>query len=201
VTRLEGDNRYETAAAIAQTMMQGVSTDTVYVASGQSFPDALAGAALAGSTGQPVLLTARDTLPTATAARLSTLRPARIVVLGGTGAVSNAVRDRLGDYTSGTVSRIFGADRYATAAAVAGKFGTGVPAAYVANGTGFADALAGAALAGSQGSPVLLTKATSVPTDTASRLRQLQTDTVVVLGGTGAVSTATATALGVIVAG
>ena len=201
VKRYAGSDRYATASEIAQKMMQGVSTDTVYVASGESFPDALAGAALAGSTGQPVLLTARDTLPTATAARLSTLRPARIVVLGGTGAVSNAVRDRLGDYTSGSVSRIFGADRYATAAAVAGKFGTGVPAAYVANGTGFADALAGAALAGSQGSPVLLTKPTSVPTITRDRLRQLQTDTVVVLGGTGAVSSATATALGVIVAG
>jgi subtilisin family serine protease len=201
VARLKGDDRYATASAIAQKMMEGVSTDTVYVASGAAFPDALAGAALAGSTGQPVLLTARDTLPTATAARLSTLRPARIVVLGGAGAVSNAVRDRLGDYTSGSVSRIFGADRYATAAAVAGKFGTGVPAAYVAHGAGFADALAGAALAGSQGSPVLLTKPTSVPADTAGRLRQLQTDTVVVLGGTGAVSAATATALGVIVAG
>jgi subtilisin family serine protease len=201
VTRLKGDDRYGTASAIAQKMMEGVSTDTVYVASGAAFPDALAGAALAGSTGQPVLLTARDTLPTATAARLSTLRPARIVVLGGTGAVSNAVRDRLADYTSGAVTRIFGVDRYATAAAVAGTFGTGVPAAYVANGTGFADALAGAALAGSQGSPVLLTKPTSVPTATAGRLRQLQTDAVIVLGGTGAVSTATARALGVIVAG
>jgi subtilisin family serine protease/putative cell wall-binding protein len=201
VTRIQGSDRYATASAIAREMMTGVSTDVVYVASGQSFPDALAGAALAGSTGQPVLLTSTSTLPTATAARLSALRPSRIVVLGGPGAVSNAVRDRLRDYTSGTVTRIYGADRYATAAAVAGQFGTGVPSAYVASGLGFPDALAGAALAGSQGSPVLLTARTSVPLATRDRLARLGTSKVVVLGGTGVVSSATATTLGVIAAG
>ena len=201
VTRLAGDDRYATASAIAQKMMAGGSTDVAYVASGESFPDALAGAALAGSTGQPVLLTSQASLPTATAARLSVLRPGRIVVLGGAGAVSNAVRDQLRDYTVGTVTRVSGADRYGTAAAVAATFDTGVPAAYVANGLGFADALAGAALAGSQGSPVLLTGPTSIPKATRDRIRLLEPGRIVVLGGTGAVSSATATALGVIAGG
>jgi subtilisin family serine protease len=197
--RLQGADRYATAAAVSTKFDPGVAV--AYVASGESFPDALAGAALAGSTGQPVLLTASTSLPTATALRLSALRPSRIVVLGGPGAVSNTVRDRLRDYTAGTVTRIYGADRYATAAAVAGQFGTGVPAAYVASGLGFPDALAGAALAGSQGSPVLLTAPTSVPLATRDRLARLGTSKVVILGGTGVVSSATATTLGVIAAG
>jgi subtilisin family serine protease len=201
VTRIQGADRYATATAIAQKMMSGVSTDVAYVASGESFPDALAGAALAGSTRQPVLLTGSRSLPLSTKAWLANRRPGRIVVLGGTGAVSNEVRDQLRDYTSGSVTRIFGADRYGTAAAVAAKFAVGVPAAYVANGMGFADALAGAALAGSQGSPVLLTAPTSIPKATRDRLRLLEPGRVVVLGGTGAVSSATATALGVIVGG
>jgi subtilisin family serine protease len=196
VTRIKGDDRYETASAIAQTMMKGVSTDTVYVASGESFPDALAGAALAGSNGQPVLLTAPRSLPLATAARLSTLRPNRIVVLGGSAAVSAAVRDRLKDYTDGSVTRLSGNDRYETAAAVAAQFGTGVQAAYVASGLGFPDALAGAALAGSQDSPVLLTNRSSVPTSTRTALGSLAPGKVVVLGGTGVVSSSTAVALG-----
>lgn len=196
VTRIAGGDRYATASAIAQSMMQGVSTDTVYVASGESFPDALAGAALAGSTGQPVLLTSPTSLPSATAQRLSTLGPDRIVVLGGSAAVSSAVATRLADYTSGSVTRLAGTDRYATAAAVAKKFGTGVRAAYVASGLDFPDALAGAALAGSQDSPVLLTGKTSVPSSTRTALTTLVPGSVIVLGGTGVVSTATASALG-----
>jgi putative cell wall-binding protein len=196
VTRIAGDDRYATASAIAQTMMQGVSTDAVYVASGESFPDALAGAALAGANGQPVLLTSPTSLPAATAKRLSTLGPDRIVVLGGTAAVSSAVAGRLADYTSGSVTRLSGADRYATAAAVAAKFAAGVQAAYVASGLDFPDALAGAALAGSQGSPVLLTGKTSVPSPTRQALTRLAPGAVVVLGGTGVVTGSTANALG-----
>jgi subtilisin family serine protease len=195
VSRLSGDDRYSTAASIAQTMMSGLSTDTVYVASGTSFPDALAGAALAGSTGQPVLLTSPGSLSTPTATWLSTHRPGRIVVLGGAAAVSDAVRDRLGDYTDGSVTRLAGADRYATAAAVAARFTAGGEHAYVASGLGFPDALAGAALAGTQGAPVLLTAPTSVPPSIRTALGRLHPQSVTVLGGTSVISSATAAAL------
>jgi hypothetical protein len=62
-----------------------------FIATGANFPDALAGAAAAGVLGGPVLLTTRDSLPAVTAAELARLRPARIVVLGSSGVVSDAV--------------------------------------------------------------------------------------------------------------
>src|SRR5687768_2820966 len=59
-----------------------------------------------------------------------------------------------------TASRIEGADRYATAAAVsANAFAPGVDVAYVVTGTNFPDALAGAPAAAHEGGPVLLTQA------------------------------------------
>ncbi|HSF26117.1 MAG TPA: cell wall-binding repeat-containing protein, partial [Actinomycetes bacterium] len=168
-----------------------------YVATGTTFPDALAGAALAGSQGVPVLLTTRTSLPAATAQALARLQPGRIVVLGDSGAVSDAVADALASYTSGSVTRLAGADRYATAAAVAAQYAPGVETAYVATGTTFPDALAGAALAGSQGMPVLLTAANAVPMPLSTAFLRLAPQQIVVLGDSGAVSDPVASSLGV----
>ncbi len=199
VTRLEGNaqegkDRYGTAAAVARTLNAGAGeTDTVYVASGQDFPDALSAAAVAGANGEPVLLTKRDTLPASTRLRLAGLGPKHIVVLGGTGAVSADVADALQLYAP--VERVGGADRYATSALVAARLSTAT-SAYVANGTGFADALAGAALAGSRGAPVVLVKRDSVPDAAAQQLAAMSLQEIVELGGTGSISPANVVTLG-----
>lgn len=96
--------------------------DFVYVATGENFPDALAGATLASAQGAPLLLVNRDSIPAATIAALEDLDANRIVILGGTAAVSNGVRDQLVPYaSSGLVTRIAGPDRAATAAAIAAQ--------------------------------------------------------------------------------
>jgi spore germination protein YaaH len=90
LTRLAGSDRYATAAAVsAATYAPGVPV--VYLATGANFPDALAGAAAAGYQRGALLLVARDSLPAATKAELARLKPARIVVLGSTAAISSAV--------------------------------------------------------------------------------------------------------------
>jgi putative cell wall-binding protein len=58
VRRLAGPDRYETAARIAAELPANVTP--AYVASGQAFPDALVGAALAGRRGVPLVLTPPD---------------------------------------------------------------------------------------------------------------------------------------------
>ena len=94
-----------------------------------------------------------------------------------------------------TSTRLAGADRYATAAAVsAGTFSPGVPIAYLATGSDFPDALAAAAAAGGRG-PVLLTGASALPTATASELGRLRPARVVVAGGPLAVGDAVVSAV------
>lgn len=182
VTRIFGGDRFETSAKVAAQFPAG--GDVAYVATGRAYPDALAGAALAGSRSAPVLLTEPGTLPDATAEALTALRPARIVVLGGPGSVSNTVQSRLAQYaTTGQVSRIAGDDRYETAALVAGQMSSGPPTVYVATGTSFPDALAGSALAGSQGVPVLLTRPEALPAVTGDRVAALGAGSGTVLGG------------------
>jgi SpoIID/LytB domain protein len=193
VPRLAGNDRYATAAAVAAKF--GTNVPVAYVTAGGSFADALAGAARAGSLGGPVLLTGRDALPAATAQALTALSPGRIVVLGQSGAVSDAVLTGLKPYTSGAVTRVGGKDRYATAAAVAADYPAGVPTVYLASGADFPDALSAAAVAAAQDAPVLLTQPGSLPEPTATAIRTLRPGAVVIMGGTGAVSSAVETQL------
>ncbi|MBO1769477.1 cell wall-binding repeat-containing protein [Agrococcus sp. TF02-05] len=183
-TRLAGDSRYSTAAAIADRFPAGV--DTVYIASGLNFPDALTGAALAGSQVSPVLLTREREVPQATIDALVRLKPRSIVILGGPATVSNDVQSALQPY--GQVSRIAGSDRYDNAAAVSAAFAPGIETVYVASGTNFPDALAGAGLAGSTGSPVLLTRQQSLPESIRAAIQRLQPERIVILGGPASVS-------------
>ncbi|MBI3746197.1 MAG: cell wall-binding repeat-containing protein [Chloroflexi bacterium] len=84
--RLSGPDRYATAAAIsAATYAPGVPV--AYIATGENFADALAGAPAAGSAGGPILLVPTSSIPSVIAAELTRLQPARIVVLGGPSVV------------------------------------------------------------------------------------------------------------------
>jgi putative cell wall-binding protein len=147
---------------------------------------------VAAAAGGPILLTTPSSLAGATASELSRLKPQRIVVLGGTSAVSDGVLNSLRSYaTSGSVTRIAGADRYATAAAISkASFAAGVPVAYVATGANFPDALAAGPVAAAAGGPILLTTPSSLAGATASELSRLKPGSVILLGGTGALSDA-----------
>ncbi len=204
VVRYAGASRFATAADISAHTF-GTGVDVAYIANAYNFPDALAGAAAAGTVAGPVLLVGpTGAINASTAAELTRLKPQKIVVLGGTGAVSDAVLNALKSYaTGGNVVRYAGASRFATAADIsAHTFGTGVDVAYVANAYNFPDALAGAAAAGTVAGPVLLVGPTgAINAATAAELTRLKPQKIVVLGGTGVVSEAVKTALASYAAG
>ena len=184
-TRVEGADRYATAAAIAADL---TDADTVVVATGEAFPDGLSGAPVAADEDGPLLLTRGDRVPEPTAQALARLEPSEVVLLGGTQAVSQATAEALADHAGGArLSRLGGDDRYDTAALAAARLSDPY-AAFVATGGDFADALAGAAVAGAEGSPMLLTTTAGLPAPTRSALTSLEPDRVTILGGPNAVS-------------
>ena len=186
VLRYAGSDRYATAAVISQTDFAG-GANTVFITTGQNFPDALAGTAVAGMLGAPILLVQTDAIPGATAGELARLGPDTIVILGGTAAVSSTVATLLEEY--GTVFRLSGANRYATAAAISQYgFPGGAPVAVVVTGESFADALPAGPGAIALGGPVLLTAGTSLPSQTAAELARLGLTEILVIGGPNAVS-------------
>lgn len=92
-----------------------------FVARGDNPVDALAAAPVAGRLDAPVLLTTPQALSTSTADALEALQPDVVVVAGGTGAISAATFDAIVELLPGAeVRRVSGADRYTTAAALAG---------------------------------------------------------------------------------
>ena len=188
VTRRAGGDRYGTAAALATST--GAPGGTVYLASGTASADATAGSALAAGTGGALLLTRAGDLPEVARAALVSLAPSRVVVLGGTGVVSDGVRDAAAAaLPSAVVTRLAGSDRYDTAAQVAAAgYPGGTSTAFLALGTRFADALAAAPAAGRVGAPLLLTRVDCVPAVTRRAVIALGAERVVVLGSTGAVS-------------
>jgi putative cell wall-binding protein len=139
----------------------------------------------------PLLLTPVNSLNAATAAEIKRLGPSKIVIVGGTGAVSTSVENALKKIVPNVV-REGGKDRYATSLLIS-KYGfgsTNVPAAFVATGVDFPDALSAAAYAGSHDMPVLLVngKAASAPATLTSFLKGAHTTTLSIAGGTGAVT-------------
>lgn len=185
--RVSGADRYETAAAVSSRWYDP-GVPAAFVATGTGFADALSGSSAAAVLKAPLLLVRPSSVPEATAAELQRLAPQRIYILGGTGVVGAGVATALDPYTSGPVTRLAGADRYATAAAVSRAFWQHKARVFVANGTGFADALAGGAVAGRDNAPMLLVPAGFVPTSTGQEILHKHPFRLQLLGGTGAIS-------------
>jgi len=184
VRRVAGADRYETAVAISEQFFSRAGT--VYLATGEDFPDALSGTAAAVRDGAPMLLSLPDVLPEATRRELVRFAPAHLVVLGGTAAISDAVVADAVAATGATVERLAGSDRYATAQAVADhSFGAGTPIVIVATGENFPDATVAGAVAGPVGAPILLARSGGVPGPTRRELRRLRPRVSIILGGEG----------------
>lgn len=196
-----GQSRYDTAVRSSWTAFPDPGdAKAVVLATGENWPDALGGAALAGATGGPVLLTQPGTLPDSVRAEIERLDVAKVYVLGGGSSVSTAVADAVDSISGVSVQRIGGVDRWDTAARIAAETkarmtaaGRTVDGVYIATGRSFPDALAASPAAYSTGRPILLTEPSLLPTTTALAIDALGVDDAWVIGGQGAVGT-TATA-------
>jgi putative cell wall-binding protein len=198
--RWAGADRYATSVRISQAAFPS-GADTVFLATGQSFPDALAAGPAAATRSAPILLTSANQLPTAVSAELKRLNPSVIYLLGGTAAISGDVAKQVDAVTTAQVRRIAGNDRYDTAAAVTELAFPTADTVYVAAGSGFADALSAGSPGGILGRPVLLTAGTSVPAPTRAQITRLVNPDIIVLGGTAAVSSAVLKELGALTTG
>lgn len=186
VSRVFGSDRYDTARALARDAYGASGAPVVYLATGDGYADALAAGPAAASVDAPVVLVAGsdENVDDATLALLDELRTTRVVIVGGTGVVSEGIR--LGLAAAGlTVERIAGADRYTTASLLASRHFPGATSGYLATGSGFADALSGGAAAGALGAPLYTSRPDCVSPPAHAGLRTQDPDTILLLGGLG----------------
>lgn len=201
--RVAGDDRFATAVELAQGVFEegGQRAPVVYIVDAFNFADALSAGPAAAIQGGLLLPVRPNSIPDVIKAELTRLNPERIVIAGGTGAVSAAVQTELANYVDhpSHVERVGGIDRYATSRAiVADAFGdVDVNEVFIATGRDFPDALAAGPAAAHFGGAVLLVDgaAASVPTETLNLISSFDEPYVFLAGGTGVINTAVANAL------
>lgn len=150
IIRLWGNNRYETNIAILKEAAKFINNNEIVVCTGTGYADSLSAAAL----GKPVLLVS-NALEDIQKNYLESTIVEDIYIIGGSGAVSDRIKNELSAY--GTTTRIGGATRYETSVNVARRFFDNPPAGVLAYAQNFPDGLCGGTLAYAMGGPLILT--------------------------------------------
>ena len=190
VTRIYGDNRFETAFKVAdelKTVLGVEKFENIIVASGTSFADALSGSYLATVKNAPILLSYDDTYDQMVRDYIAEnlAENGTVYILGGEAAVAASMDDAL--ISSGvSVKRLAGANRFDTNLAILAEAGVENEEILVCTGTNFADSLSASAT----GKPILLVynESGKLTEEQAKYLAQLDGCTFTVIGGEAAVS-------------
>jgi peptidoglycan/xylan/chitin deacetylase (PgdA/CDA1 family)/putative cell wall-binding protein len=210
VYRISGTDRYGTAIRVSKAIYPTVSATAhvpVVLTTGENWPDAFAGTALARKLNGSLLMTKRDNLPATVLAEIKRLKPTTVYILGSNVAVSDTVANTLKNNNFGVV-RYSGADRVETAALIADqvvkdnpKTSAGkiiVDTVFIApasqkDNSHFPDAGIVAPVSAAKKFPVFYVRDT-IPTETKKRLDSYEVKRYVIIGGE--VSEAVKTALG-----
>ncbi len=193
IRRDSGANRFATSLVIAERAFAAGMTATAFIATGRNFPDALSASAAAGVASAPVVLVngTASTVDAPTLDLLDTLGIDVMFIAGSTVVVSAGIQTALqGVVDPNNVTRLSGASRYDTSVAINANQFASADTVYLATGLGFADALAGAALAGFEGAPLYVIPRTCVPDAVLDEIDRLGASNVVLLGGLPALSAA-----------
>lgn len=150
--RFGGADRYGTAQLINDHHFGASAAKTAFMANGLNFPDALAGAALAGRVGAPLYLSQAACVPEVEHLSIKRLAPRATVALGGTAVVSDNAARNVGCLTASrpSVSGSAVVGRTLSASTGAWTPGTAFTYQWLANGSAICGAT-GSTLAVSSG--------------------------------------------------
>ncbi len=201
--RIWGKLRYDTAKSIADTMKQGLNIekfDNIIVATGENYPDALAGGYLAKVKNAPIIMVSKDAGREADVKQYISDNLAKggtVYILGGIGVVRSEFEASVknlkdADNNQVNVKRLGGQSRYDTNIAILKEAGidkdmTESTDLLVCTGEGFADSLSASAA----GKPILLAAKTGLNSTQKNYLKSIDINDVYLIGGTGAVSDST----------
>lgn len=189
-SRISGNDRYETSVSISKENYS--KADTVVLANGIVYADALAAAPLASLNSAPMLLSEAKTISNATLNEISRLEAKNVIIVGGENSISSSVVKTL-EKKGLSVERISGNSRYSTALNIAKKIREKNPEsknAIVVSGENFADALSVSSLANESKSPIILTSSKYMPKDVKDTMNSWGINKLTVVGGKNSVSDA-----------
>ncbi len=189
--RLAGNTALGTMKAIVNEGWE--KSEYAIVATNRSYHDALSASGLAGLLECPVLITAPDALSAQTEALLVSKKVGRVVIVGGTNAVSSAVESRI-KALGASVDRVGGGTAVGTANKIY-EYGKTVNGGWgsdriVATAGSYQDALSIAPYAYAKKAPIFLAQAKDgmLSEKTAKMLKAGTFARTIIVGGTAAVS-------------
>ena len=191
VLRLSGSDRYATSVAISKAGWS--KANTVIIATGLNYPDALAASALTKSKDAPILLAGKNGLEQCVVEEIKRLKATQAVLVGGDDVVGTGVEAQLTDIGV-SFTRISGTDRYDTSAKVAGMIGTG-SGIILATGLNFPDALSIAPIAAIKSMPILLSPKASLDPSVSAFIAGKSIPVSYILGGSDVLSDSVAASL------
>ena len=164
--RIGGIDRYETSVLLAKRLI----SDSLILANGDDFPDALSAATFAGIKQIPIVLTS-TTLPNSVIQYYQAAGPKHLIVIGGEVVVPSA---NLAKNKFTVETRLGGQDRYETNAKVVSFMKDTYESnnLFLASGITFPDAVAGTVLASKDKAPLLLTEKEDIPPSVYSLMRE-----------------------------
>ena len=190
--RIAGDSRFDTSILAADALKDQLATDkfdTVVLASGTNFADALAGSYLAYVKKAPLLITAEKFGKDIPYTKINQYikdnltEGGTIYVLGGTAAVPEVA---VADLKEFNIVRLAGDNRYLTNIEILQEAGVTNEDILVSTGVNYADSLS----ASGAKKPLLLVNTTGLSADQKKYLDELDGNNFFVLGGEAAVSEA-----------
>jgi putative cell wall-binding protein len=184
--RLGGTSRFDTSIKVSEEGWK--HSDSVILATGNDFPDALSAAPLARKLLAPILLTNSSSLSPGILDEIDRLGAKKVYVIGGLGAISKNIENELSSHGI-NCERINGNDRYETAVAIANKIGDSENIV-IATGMDFPDALSIAPFAAADKTPILLTPSGKLPQSVKEYIEKHGVKHSTIVGGTGVVSKA-----------
>ncbi|MGO1043787.1 cell wall-binding repeat-containing protein [Clostridioides difficile] len=164
IDKIRGENIYETAGLIADKQTYETA---IIVNLDTSIADGLSASGLSGISNAPILLSQKNSIPSATSKRLNKVKS--VYIIGGINSVSKSVEDGLKSKGI-TVKRIDGDDRIKTSYNVAKEINSKqkVSTVMLTNAyKGEADAISIASVAARDKAAIILTDGKSIPFSTS----------------------------------
>ena len=187
--RVEGSNRYDTAVEISKKYFK--SADTVVLANGRIYADALAASPLASLMKAPILLSESKTISKNTLDEIARLKAKEVVIVGGDNSISKDVENMLKEKKI-DVKRVSGENRYMTSLNISKMVKKMAPSDQVllVSGQNFADALSVSSMATEKKMPIILTESKAINPTVKAELDSWNLKGVTVVGGENSVSSA-----------
>ncbi|KAJ51056.1 putative cell wall-binding protein [Clostridium tetanomorphum] len=188
--RLGGKDRFDTNKSIVNFMDCKKNTPVV-IANAHGFADALSISSIAALNEYPIIITSNSSLSLYAKDMLANIQPSNIYIIGGYSSIENNVvneiKTLIPSLTNDNIIRLEGKDRYETSLSICKYFNLDTDTAVIANGSKFADALSGSALATKFNAPIILTNGQDI-TKQQTFMASKNYKNIFLLGGQGSIN-------------